>query len=139
MIFEVLNFKTIGTMELEGKVIDILPLESGTGRNGEWKKQNVIIETKDQYPKKVCATIWGDKIDSFNLQKNEEVTAKINIESREYNGKWYTDVKVWSVSRNSGAGSPAPAQSGGMPDMPPPPTCADAPPPSDDDMDDLPF
>ncbi len=93
-------------MELTGKVVDILEEEKGTGRNGEWRKQSFIIETQDQYPKKVCAVAWGDKIDSFNIQKGEELTAKINIESREYNGKWYTDVKIWAVERGGSNSSP---------------------------------
>ena len=99
-------------MELTGKVVDILEEEKGTGRNGEWRKQSFIIETQDQYPKKVCAVAWGDKIDSFNIQKGEELTAKINIESREYNGKWYTDVKIWAVERGGTSSAPQ-SNSGG--------------------------
>ena len=60
-------------MELEGKVIQINPLQSGEGRNGTWKKQEFIIETTSQYPKKVCVTVWGDKIDQFNIQQNEDL------------------------------------------------------------------
>jgi hypothetical protein len=117
-------------MELAAKVIDILPEQKGSGRNGEWRKQSFILETQEQYPKKVCADIWGDKIDTFNIQKGEEITAKINIESREYNGKWYTDVKIWSVDRNSApASSPVSSgeannesvgQSSGPQEVPPP-------------------
>lgn len=94
-------------MELAAKVIDILPEQKGNGRNGEWRKQSFILETQEQYPKKVCADVWGDKIDTFNIQKGEELTAKINVESREYNGKWYTDVKIWSVDRSGGGSAPA--------------------------------
>ncbi len=75
-------------MELKGKIIDILPEEKGQGKNGEWRKQSYIFETQEQYPKKVCAEVWGDKIDGFNIKNGEELTAKINIDSREYNGKW---------------------------------------------------
>ena len=86
-------------MELEGKIIQINPVQSGEGRNGPWKKQEYIVETKSQYPKKVCVTIWGDKIDQFGLQQNEDVTLSIELESREYNGRWYTDVRAWKVER----------------------------------------
>ncbi len=98
-------------MELSAKVIDILEEQKGSGRNGEWRKQSYILETQEQYPKKVCADVWGDKIDSFNIQKGEQITAKINVESREYNGKWYTDVKIWSIDRNVG-GSAVPTNTG---------------------------
>lgn len=128
-------------MELKGKVVDILPEEKGQGRNGEWRKQSYIFETQEQYPKKVCAEVWGDKIDGFNIKQGEELTAKINIDSREYNGKWYTNVKIWSVDRASDGnvgGVPnaqndyMPPQSSGSPSGP-----QETPPPSEDD--ELPF
>ncbi|MCD4696408.1 MAG: DUF3127 domain-containing protein, partial [Bacteroidales bacterium] len=86
-------------MEITGKIINILPEETGEGRNGPWKKQNFILETQDQYPKKVCITVWGDKIDLKSFSENEAVTASINIESREYNNRWYTDVKAWRLAK----------------------------------------
>ncbi len=88
-------------MELEGKIIQINPIQSGESRNGAWKKQDFIVETKSQYPKKVCVTVWGDKIDQFGLKQNEDVSLSIELESREYNSRWYTDVKVWKVERTS--------------------------------------
>ena len=84
-------------MEITGKIIQILPAETGEGRNGPWKKQNFVIETEEQYPRKVCITVWGDKVNLNNFSENELVTASINIESREYNGRWYTDVKAWRL------------------------------------------
>lgn len=127
-------------MELTAKVIDILPEQKGNGRNGEWRKQSFILETQEQYPKKVCADIWGDKIDTFNIQKGEEITAKINVESREYNGKWYTDVKIWAVDRNTSAGGAGQSVSPGNTHQPPMGQSAgpqEVPPPSADD--ELPF
>ncbi len=70
-------------MEIKGKVIQALPEQSGNGRNGTWRKQDYILETTGQYPKKVCVTVWGDKIDQFALQPGEEVTAGVEVESRE--------------------------------------------------------
>lgn len=87
-------------MELEGKIIQINPLQSGEGKNGTWKKQEFVLETKSQYPKKVCITAWGDKIDQFSLKENEDITVSIELESREYNSRWYTDVRAWKVERN---------------------------------------
>ncbi|MEX2512597.1 MAG: DUF3127 domain-containing protein [Cyclobacteriaceae bacterium] len=105
-------------MEITGKIIQALEEQSGNGRNGTWRKRDYILETAGQYPKKVCLTVWGDKIDQFNIQEGSELTASIEVESREYNGKWYTDVKVWRVNdqENSG-GAPTVAKKESMPDV----------------------
>lgn len=92
-------------MEIQGKVIEILPEASGQGRNGTWRKQDFIMETQEQYPKKVCISLWGDRIDQYNIRVGEQLTAGINIESREFNGRWYTDVRAWKIDRAS-SGSP---------------------------------
>ena len=85
-------------MELKAKLIQLLPLQTGTGKTGsEWKKQDVILETEGQYPKKVCVSIWGDKINPSQLQPGNMLNVSFDIESREYNGRWYTDVKAWKV------------------------------------------
>ena len=87
-------------MEITGKIIEILPEQSGESARGPWRKQEYVLETDGQYPKKICFMAWGDKIDEFAIQKTETLTAAINLESREYNGRWYTDVKAWKVSRD---------------------------------------
>lgn len=84
-------------MQLTAKVIQLLPLQTGTGRNGEWKKQDVIVETDGQYPKKVCISIWGDKINGNHLVVGNKLKIDFDIESREYNSRWYTDVKAWKT------------------------------------------
>ena len=86
-------------MEISGKIVLALPLTTGHGKNGTWKKQDYIHETPGQYPKKVCFNLWGNKVDEFNLQINDEVKVQVDIESREYNGRWYTDVKAWKAER----------------------------------------
>ncbi|MCX6246165.1 MAG: DUF3127 domain-containing protein [Bacteroidetes bacterium] len=86
-------------MELSGKVITILPLQTGTGKNGTWKKQEFVVETTGQVPRKVCFNLWGEKIDQFKLSEGIEVRVSFDLESREYNGKWYTDVKAWKVEK----------------------------------------
>jgi hypothetical protein len=88
-------------MELSGKIIKILALQTGTGKNGSWKKQEFVVETPGQIPRKVCFNIWGDKIDQFKLTEGTEVKVSFDLESREYNGKWYTDVKAWKVDNVS--------------------------------------
>ena len=88
-------------MELTGKIIELLPEQSGESARGPWRKQQYILETEGQHPKKVCFMAWGDKIDEFKLQMDETVVVSINLESREYNGRWYTDVKAWKVERGT--------------------------------------
>jgi len=94
-------------MEISGKIIQVLQEQGGTGRNGAWRKQDYVLETTGQYPKKVCMTVWGDKIDQFALKEGQDVTAGIEVESREYNGKWYTDVKAWKVDKQGEGSSPS--------------------------------
>ena len=50
-------------MDISGKIIQLLPAQTGSGKNGQWKKQEFVLETGDTYPKKVCIAVWGDKID----------------------------------------------------------------------------
>jgi len=84
-------------MELKAKLIQLLPLQTGTGKNGQWKKQDIIVETEGTYPKKVCVSIWGDKINDSILKEGTQLAISFDVESREYNGRWYTDVKAWKV------------------------------------------
>ena len=84
-------------MELKAKLVQLLPLQKGTGKNGEWKKQDIIVETDGTYPKKVCVSIWGDKINESQLQIGATLNISFDVESREYNGRWYTDVKAWKL------------------------------------------
>ena len=84
-------------MEITGKVIKTLPLQSGEGKNGIWKKQEYVIETEGQYPKKICFSLWGDKIEQARIAEGEQINLSFDVESREYNGRWYTEVKAWMV------------------------------------------
>ncbi|MDD2962928.1 MAG: DUF3127 domain-containing protein [Bacteroidales bacterium] len=95
-------------LSIRGKFVKALPEVSGEGRNGRWVKQNFIIETLDQYPKKICLIAWGDKTAAVKaLNEGDEVKAQISIESREYNERWYTDVRAWEIERlSAGAALP---------------------------------
>ncbi len=89
-------------LEINGRVIKILPEQTGQGRNGAWVKRDFVIETADQYPKKVCFSTWGDKTNEVNkLSEGEEVTVSFNVESREYNERWYTDLRAWRINKTS--------------------------------------
>lgn len=120
-------------MQFTARLVQVLPLQSGTGRNGEWKKQDIIVETEGQYPKKVCVSMWGDKINESVLQVNNLLDISFEVESREYNGRWYTDVRAWRIElAGSGETVPPFGQEVNAPLTPP----ADL---SAGDADDLPF
>ena len=85
-------------MDISGKLIQLLPAQTGNGKNGQWKKQEFILETGDTYPKKVCIAVWGDKIDMASFKPGDALDVSFDVESREFNGKWYTDVKAWKVN-----------------------------------------
>jgi len=125
-------------MQLTAKLIQILPVQTGMGKNGEWRKQNIILETDGMYPKKVCVTLWGDKINVAALQEGTMLDVQFDAESREYNGNWYTDLRAWKVDP-AGAGAPMPPQAayGGQEQQAPSAPAVDFT--AGDDADDLPF
>jgi hypothetical protein len=96
------------------------------GKKGQWRKQEFVVETQSQYPKKVCLSIWGDKIDQFGITEGDEVNVAVDLESREYNGKWYTEARAWKVEKSGGSSSPSappppmeePTDNGGSDDLP---------------------
>jgi len=90
-------------MEISGKIIAVLPQTSGQGKNGLWRSQDYVLETADQYPKKVCFNLFNDKIDQFPIAIDDQVKVSFDIESREYNGRWYTSVRAWKVEKGSSA------------------------------------
>ena len=82
-------------MEIVGKVVQLGTLIEGNSPRGPWKKQELIIETLEQFPKKVCLMCWGDRVNDANsFFVGQTIKAQISIESREFNGKWYTDVRA---------------------------------------------
>ncbi len=92
-------------MQLTAKLVQLLPLQTGSGKNGAWKKQDIIVETEGTYPKKVCISIWGDKISESLLKVGSQLSISFDVESREYNGRWYTDVKAWKIEPAGAANS----------------------------------
>lgn len=98
-------------MEITGKVFRILPLVTGQGRNGEWKKQEFVIEIESgQFPKKVCLSLWGDKIDQASLAEGETIKVFFDLESREYNGRWFTEARAWRVEKEGNMSAATPSQ-----------------------------
>lgn len=86
-------------IQIEGTVKKILEEQSGQGKNGQWRKRDFILETEGKYPKQICITQWGEKIDQSNVQVGEKIVAHVDIQSREYKENWYTDVKAWKVEK----------------------------------------
>lgn len=86
-------------MELSGNVIAILPSQSGSGAKGPWIKYTFVIETQEQYPKKVHFSMFSkDPNSKLAFGEGDNVTVSFSIESREYNGKWYSDIKAYKVT-----------------------------------------
>ena len=97
-------------MEITGKIIAVLPERGGTSKTGnEWKMQEYVLETHEQYPKKMCFNVFGaDKIAQFNIQAGEEMTVSFDINAREYQGRWYNDIRAWKVERGEAASAMPP-------------------------------
>lgn len=97
-------------MEFEATVIAVLPVVKGTSARGEWIKQEVIFEQAGEFGRKVCVGFWGDKAqDAGTLKPGDKVSVAANVESREYNGRWYTEVRAWRMNRASAQPAGAPS------------------------------
>ncbi len=98
-------------MEIVGKIIQVLPVQEGIGKNGNpWKVQGYVLETQEQYPRKVQFEIFGeDRIKNNPCQVDDIVTVSFDIESREFNGRWYTSIRAWKVQQGVVEATPAPA------------------------------
>lgn len=127
-------------LELIGKLIKVLPMQSGTSARGTWSKQDFVIETQEQYPKKVCISAWGERVNELaSAVAGDLLKISFNVESREFNERWYTDVRAWRIEKQAaGAGAPvgsAPASGASTSPVSP----ADDPFTSEQVVDDLPF
>lgn len=126
-------------MEIKGRIIAVMPVKTGTSKKGEpYASQDYVIETLEQYPRRCQFNVFGeDKIKQFNIQQGGEYLVKFDINAREYNGRWYNDVRAWKVEPAQAGQAPAqeaPFQPAGA-DAIPAPTIA----PPNDDADPLPF
>lgn len=87
-------------MEITGKIINALPAASGVSKStgNSWMSQSYVLETHEQYPKRVCFEVFGqDKIQAMNIQPGQELTVSFDINAREYNGRWFNSVRAWKV------------------------------------------
>ncbi len=103
-------------MEIRGKIIFKLPLQSGTSKAGNpWSKQEYVLETMDAFPKKVHFDFFGERANQYPLEVGDVVDLSFDIESREYNGRWYTSIRGWKADKvdpNALAAANAQAQAG---------------------------
>ena len=96
-------------MEIKGKLVKKLEVETGTSKAGkDYKKQNFVINTGDQFNPEVCIGLFADKVDLLNgVNVGDELTVSINLSSREFNGKYYTQVDGWRIEKGGSNQQPA--------------------------------
>ena len=95
-------------MDLTGKVIAIMEARSGVSQRtgNQWMTQEYVIEVPGQYPRKMVFNIFGeDRIKQFNIQAGEEITVQFDIDAREYNGRWFNDIRAYNILRGQAAGT----------------------------------
>lgn len=134
-------------MDLQGKVIAVLPAREGTSARGPWKSQEYVIETHDQYPKKMVFNVFGaDRIEQFAIKAGDELNVSFDIDAHEYNGRWFNNIRAWNVQRVDAtvamAGAPVAAAPVVTPQpAPAAPQATPFPPaqPEENSTDDLPF
>jgi len=101
-------------MELTGKIIAVLPARSGVSQRtgNQWMTQEYVIEVPGQYPRKCVFNIFGeDRIKQFNIQMGEELTVSFDIDAREYNGRWFNDIRAFNIQRGVAPVAAAPMDS----------------------------
>ena len=114
-----------------------MPERSGVSAHGEWKTQDYVIETHDQYPRKMVFNVFGaDRIAQFAIKAGEEITVSFDIDAHEYQGRWFNSIRAWNIQRidaaASQAASPVPAADAQAPFPPAAQT-------EEESADDLPF
>ena len=126
-------------MNISGKVVQVLPIQTGTSKAGNpWQKQEFILEQGGQYPRKVCISLFGDNVAKIP-QVGQDVMVSVDIDSREFNGRWYTEIKAWNITQTGAQqAAPAPQQVATAPAAAPAQT-QPAPAPQAGVADDLPF
>lgn len=124
-------------MELAGKVIAVLEPRGGVSKSGnQWKVQEYVIETHDQYPRRMCFDVFGeDKIQQFNIQVGEELNVSFDIDAREWQGRWFNSIRAWKVERVNVAADAVPPMGAPFPPLNAAPVDFAA----SDEKDDLPF
>ncbi len=128
-------------MEVTGKIIVVCPVRSGESAKGPWKSQEYVIEWDEpgsQYSRKMVFNVFGDNVDKFKIKEGGTYIVSVDINAREWNGRWFNDIRAWRVlDANQVSQQPlgAPAMPGGMKTPEP----FNASQPAADESSDLPF
>ena len=139
-------------MDLQGKIIAALPAKTGTSARGEWKAQDFVVKTHDNFPKKMVFSVFGEeRLERFNIQVGQEVMVSFDVDAREYNGRWFNSIRAFDVRlvdpASVGATGAAPMPIGQAPFSAPVSNVATSSSPAapfptsqeEDNIDDLPF
>ncbi|MDD7304532.1 MAG: DUF3127 domain-containing protein [Bacteroidaceae bacterium] len=87
-------------MDFTGKIIAVLPEKTGTSTKGEWKSQQYVAETVEQYPKRLLFDVFGaERIAQFSIQEGETVTVSFDTNAHEHEGKWFASNRAWGIRR----------------------------------------
>lgn len=103
------------SLEITATLVQVMPEITGQGQKGPWVKQEFVVETTmEKFPKKICFSVWGEKTGALrDLKPGTPVKVFFNLESREYQGRWYTEARAWQIGPASqAAGQSAPVSSG---------------------------
>ena len=85
-------------MQIEGTIIKCLEPRTGTSARGEWKVQEFVIETTDQFSRKMCFSVFGeDRLQRFNIQEGQYVSVSFDIDAHEYQGRWFNSIRAYDV------------------------------------------
>ena len=130
--------KKLKDMEFEGVVYKIMPVTRGTSARGEWQRQDVVFEVPSEFSRKICVTFFNKESDVAKLHEGETYVVSVNVESREYNGRWYTDVRAWRVQPKQQQAQP-PVDNAPFPTDVPAANTMDGGAAAASEVDDLPF
>ena len=117
-------------LELEGRIVQKMAVQSGQSARGAWARQDFVVEYQDgSFPTSVCFSAWGqDKVQELDkYQVGDAVKVSFNVKGREYNGRWYNDLRVWRIAPAGAAPAAAPAAPAATPAYAAPAYSAPAP------------
>lgn len=98
-------------MEITGKIIYVLPERSGTSARGEWKAQSFVVETEDNYPRKMVFDVFGaERLQTFNIKVGDKVKVSFDIDAHEYQGRWFNNIRAYDVLHLDAAAAQAAGQ-----------------------------
>lgn len=89
-------------MDVIGKLRQILPEQRGESARGPWIRGGFVIDLiESSFPRSIAFSTWGEDMLATlkSIRIGDTIQVTFEIESREYNGRWFTDCRC----RNIGA------------------------------------